>query len=76
VLTNCVFFYKLGDLFSHVVFCVNTTAAEFLQQYKNKREQLQLIRQHTLHQSDSGLFGASLADGASADGGMSEVSGP
>jgi hypothetical protein len=72
-LTDCIFDRLLGGLFSHVVYCVNTTAAEFLQQYKNKREQLQLIRQHTLHQSDSGLFGASLADGASADGAASEV---
>jgi hypothetical protein len=37
-----------------------------MQQYKGKREQLLLIRQHSLRQSDSGVFSAASAPSAGA----------
>jgi hypothetical protein len=43
-------------------------AGEFMQQYKGKREQLQLIRQHSLRASDSGVF-SSASSGVQAGGG-------
>lgn len=44
-----------------------------MQQYKGKREQLLLIRQHSLRQSDSGVFSAaSSSAGVAAAAGAGE----
>lgn len=42
---------------------------EFLGQYKAKREQLLLIKQRSMHQSDSGVFTLSSASGTGVSGG-------
>lgn len=66
--------FKINTLYILFVVC----AEEYLQQYKAKREQLLLIRQHALNSHDSGTFNiGSNSDGAAGsegeEGGVTSV---